>query len=1110
MLLGLASSICSFGQVANFDSALAPPTREIDLSAWGFRNLAPIERYRSRANVSVHYLDNSHLLLTFNGQRKLMHRPQECPTTDLCRFIHVAVFDLASSKVVAEADWHLLDFRPYLWPLSAGHLLLRRSNSLYALDSELHETLLKDFPSDLLWVNITPDGKQIIAETALEGSSGTKSDVTGTKEPAGSSQQARVKIDFLNTSSLAVERSFQATGVLQLNATSTGYADSTRNVVDKTSLVRFGPSAEQRQRVARVKSPCEPDLVFPANNAVMIGRCSADSQDYNVSVFTVTGHPLWRERWPQLQYFPGLARSEDGSRFAIGTITASREASLPPATDDDHGWPDVEQDIRVFETASGRLLLAARVKTPVMKNPTFAMSPNGGQFALLDGSILRIFDLPAVSADERVKYLAMSADAPGLAPPTGNSSDLIDEGATRAGDTDSEDVAHAGESDLRAALRAASTAPDGTPGLPAGNSTAANAPVSTDSATHTTATEQEPTPSFTFKTSTKEVIVDVLVADSKGHPVKGLPVTDFQIEEDRKPQKIKYFHEFMGSAAAAPSPVTAVKLPPNVFSNNVTPPGEKPLVAVVIDLVNTPTQDQQFAKEQLLKFLRKKPSDMQFAIFALSDGMQILHGFTADENVLTATVTGGAVAGKKKNSWRAYSDYESTVDMSSMVRSAQETSAMDPNFQSSAVELVHMQSEYRANDVDWRVRLTVEGFTQLAQYLVGLPGRKNIVWMSASFPSHFFAELQLDRDTPDQSSDLIRNYSQQLQKMTNLLADAHAAVYPVDVRGIQNDAAYGADSAADVRMAPAPGSQAPAIASTMGSTAGTNTVASVQPLSPIQKQMQQDQESKAAEVATMEEVAKATGGKAFYNTNGIEQAIGTAVEQGSTYYSVSYTSDNVAFDGKFRKLRVSLAQKGYHLTYRPAYFADSPQAPIKNPNELAREIGLHAMQHGAPESRQLAFAVRVVPVGKPAKASVTLASDAVAGQQKKVQQQQYAINYAIAGPQLALTPNGNMQRAVLDFIVTAFNDEGAIISHSAFRSTNDLKPPAYRDMLIGGFRMHQDVDVPANAVSLRLGVFDEHSRHLGTLELPLPLKAPPDDAAAQTRKLPPIEPDDVH
>jgi hypothetical protein len=54
--------------------------------------------------------------------------------------------------------------------------------------------------------------------------------------------------------------------------------------------------------------------------------------------------------------------------------------------------------------------------------------------------------------------------------------------------------------------------------------------------------------------------------------------------------------------------------------------------------------------------------------------------------------------------------------------------------------------------------------------------------------------------------------------------------------------------------------------------------------------------------------------------------------------------------------------------------------------------------------------------------------------------------------------------------------------------------------------MHQEFEVPANAVSLRLGVVDVLSGHLGTLELPLPLSAPPEEARLTKRRLPPIEP----
>ncbi len=1075
-LLWLAFCISAFGQGAEFDSALAPPTQEIDLSAWGFSGLSPIARFHFRANVSVHFLDNNHLLVTFVAQRKLSRRPLECLPTHPCRTIHAVILDLASSKAVTETDWYQHDYGPYLWPLSPGRFLLRKSNSLYVLDSDLHETLLKDFPSELLWANVTPDGKQIVAETVLEGSSGTASEATNRNQQTEDSRRARVKIDFLNSISLDVERSIQATGVIEFDAPSSGYADFTHSVRDNTWLVRFGPNVTQRQGVARVKSPCEPNLLFPTKNTLLVGRCSSNSRDYNVGAFSLTGHSLWRQRWPQLNHFPGLARSEDGSRFAVGTITASRETSSALKNNDegDAGWPDVEQDVRVFETASGKLILAARVRSVVLKNPNFALAPDGNRFALLDGSVLRIFDLPSVSADERAKYLALAAGAPGLVPPTGNSSEVNGGTAAAMGDSDSENQAEAGESDLRAALRTTSTTPA--------------------AAAQTAMTDRGAASVATFNTTAKEVVVDVSVTDSKGHPVKGLSLADFQIEEDRRPQKIKYFHEFDGSAGTAAS-VPAPKPPPNVFSNNATPAGSQPLVAVVLDFVNTSFQDQQHAKEQLLKFLLKKPSGMQFALFLFSDGLKMLHGFTADQNRLAATVNGKESFGRMH--------LKATADLTRMISLAKERAALDPSVQSEVQQLVQEQAENRVNDLDRRVALTVDAFTQLARYLDGLPGRKNVVWLSGSFPRGFFAETQMNGDSPNGLSAEVRNYGEQLRKMNDLLADAHIAVYPVDVRGITNDSVYSAETSIDPRAGAAPGSQAQSQAPSgvnlgpMGG-AGTNTAASIQPPSPLQRQMQEERDSRSAEQATMGDVAEATGGKAFYNTNGIQQAVEAAVEQGSSYYMFSYSSDNGSVDGKFRKLRVSHARKGYRLAYRRGYYAEPPEAPVKDTGELARAIGLHGMQHGAPESHQLVFAARVVPAGKPVKGSAA---------QKKVEVQHYAIDYAIAGPQLGLTPSGKMQRAILDLMVSAFNDDGSIATRTAFKTTSDLKPAAYRDMIIGGLRMHQDVDVPANAVSLRLGVLDELSRHFGSLELPLPLKAPPDEVAARARALPSIEPD---
>jgi hypothetical protein len=96
--------------------------------------------------------------------------------------------------------------------------------------------------------------------------------------------------------------------------------------------------------------------------------------------------------------------------------------------------------------------------------------------------------------------------------------------------------------------------------------------------------------------------------------------------------------------------------------------------------------------------------------------------------------------------------------------------------------------------------------------------------------------------------------------------------------------------------------------------------------------------------------------------------------------------------------------------------------------------------------------------------------------------------------------------ALLSFMVTAFNDDGRLVASVISTATNDLTPKNYKDVMTGGFRIHQELDVPIEAVTLRIGVEDATSSHVGTLEIQLPVPVPP-DAPQMTRLLPPIEPD---
>jgi hypothetical protein len=155
------------------------------------------------------------------------------------------------------------------------------------------------------------------------------------------------------------------------------------------------------------------------------------------------------------------------------------------------------------------------------------------------------------------------------------------------------------------------------------------------------------------------------------------------------------------------------------------------------------------------------------------------------------------------------------------------------------------------------------------------------------------------------------------------------------------------------------------------------------------------------------------------------------------------------------------------------------------------------------------FATRVVPVGKPTKLDPAK-QDAQPRRKKQpaiTEVQRYVVDYAIAGPQLHFVEQGDVRHGAFDFMASAFDDEDRVLARLASRTTADLLPKSYGDVMVGGFRVRQEVAVPANLAFLRLGVEDELDRNLGTVEIPLPVPAPPDDPRLHAHALPPIEPD---
>ncbi len=78
-----------------------------------------------------------------------------------------------------------------------------------------------------------------------------------------------------------------------------------------------------------------------------------------------------------------------------------------------------------------------------------------------------------------------------------------------------------------------------------------------------------------------------------------------------------------------------------------------------------------------------------------------------------------------------------------------------------------------------------------------------------------------------------------------------------------------------------------------------------------------------------------------------------------------------------------------------------------------------------------------------------------------------------------------MEQARLEFTVLAYNDDGKMINIAEHAFDLDLPPDAYAKVMSGGFPQHQEIDLPAGEVFLRIVVHDLGGAKAGATEIPL-------------------------
>ena len=578
----------------------------------------------------------------------------------------------------------------------------------------------------------------------------------------------------------------------------------------------------------------------------------------------------------------------------------------------------------------------------------------------------------------------------------------------------------------------------------------------------------EPTQPTTIRTKAKLVIVDVTVSDKNGDPLHNLKKEDFTVLENGTAQTVNAFEEHVAlSAGDAVKFPPLPQMPPGVFTNITPAPVNSAVNILLIDSLNTSTEDQPYLRSQLTNYINHASPGTSIAIFSLTTTLNMLQGFTSDPEILKRIVAKQVGQTSPLLARNQTGDTTADIEAGMVTGSAAIAIAALQNFQASTV---NTQLNLRSN-------LTLAAFNILARYLSNIPGRKNLVWFSGSFPLDLLPNNAIAGNGADSYAG--SNSEPQFRQTVNLLARGHVAVYPVDCRGV---------------IAP-PSTQAQYVG---------NIPTNGDP-STFNNDKASFEHNLAAEHSTMERLASSTGGRAFINTNDLAKATADAIEIGSNYYTLSYTPANGDWKGEFRKIEVKLNQKGYTLAYRHGYYADDPNSPqnvlaaasapaaskttSKAPTPDNGRLVRAAMMHGAPGSTEILYKVRVLPTAEP--------EDLVApgnvlspfGLKKAAGRfRRYVVDFDADAKDMLFPPHpGGGFDCKVEFVIQVYqNVDGQLVDTASDALVATLSLAQRNKLIRGGFPFHQEVSVPLNgSYSLRIGVHDFNSDHIGVVEVPV-------------------------
>jgi len=517
----------------------------------------------------------------------------------------------------------------------------------------------------------------------------------------------------------------------------------------------------------------------------------------------------------------------------------------------------------------------------------------------------------------------------------------------------------------------------------------------------------------TFRTNARLVYVDVIVRDAHGTVVRGLTQQDFRLFEDGQPEKVVFFQANILKPVGAQPPAPAPVQKTGEFTNENFFRESNPMTILLFDLLNTPNDDQTFAIQQMLRFVRSMPPGEHIALFTLTNGLQMTQGITGSPELAAAA----AKMLVPKDQGHDESRTEAAQDMENAAEFARQSG-------SGGGAMINGLKVSEKNDYASRSTSTVSAIAELARIVKPYPGRKSLYWVSESFPLTVRPTGGVMSGSPE--GNMGGRLQKDAEETANALSDARIALYPTSILGLV-------------------------------ATAGSATVAGPGNgffnLGNLKDEMNL--------------LADRTGGQAIFGTNDIAGAMQRTLDESASYYTLAYTPTNQQWNGQFRSIRVEAAH-GDSLSYRKGYLATPSQGGKDSGDDFQR-----AMVPGVPPQTALTLHSKILPPD-PHHAELLVES-----------------TIDTADVAFVTTPDGHRQAKLFVQMIAYSNaaSQPKKLPQTSGTLNIDLDPQKYQYILSAGIAFRQQLALKPGSYYVLLGVNDQNSHRLGTIDMPITVPA---------------------